>query len=239
MNLIAVTSGKGGTGKSCVAAYTGAALAKGGAKTLLIEQGRTARSLDIIIAAHNDAVFNLTDLLEEKCAFEDAVVSSSLFENLFLIPADEGIYEIADSAILIDILKNQCMEYDYVMVDGVDFSVLPPSLFDMILLVTTPDTLSVRACSGHARYLDASGAKNIRMVINHVPPQIIPIHNVQDFDDVIDIVGVQLIAVIPSSPKLQYGSNNSTLIDQQSITCDIFALLAGRIQGKHHPLLVK
>lgn len=239
MNLIAVVSGKGGTGKSCVAAYTGVALSEAGKPTLLIEQGKTAKSLDLVIAAHNEAVFDINDVLEGRCIPHKAVVPAAFTDNLFLMTAGVGPYRPADSKVFADLLKSMQREYDYVIVDGVDFDVVPPSLFDMILLVTTPDTLSARASQSLARELYAAGAEKLRLVINNVPSQVIPIMGVTDFDGLINLVGVQLIAVIPQSPKLQYCSNNAEALDEESVTIQIFDNLAARLRGQPRELIIR
>lgn len=239
MNLIAVTSGKGGAGKSCVTAYAGIALAQEGKKTLLIEQGLSVKSLDVILAAQNDAVFDLGDVLDQRCTLEKAIVPSELAEELFLLPAGSESYHRDSQTQLPALIASLGEEYDYILLDDPDFTVLPPSLFDRILLVATPDTLSVRACQNKARQLYEEGANNLRLIINNVPPQIIPIHGAQDFDDVINTIGVQLIAVIPQSPKLQYSSNNAKALDSESITIQVFDNLAARMCGQFRPLLIR
>lgn len=237
--LVAVTSGKGGTGKSCVAAYTGVALSVGGKKTLIVEMGKDSRSIDIITAAQNDSAFDLGDVLAERCDPLEAATAASFTDKLSIIPAPCGKYQKADSAQLKEIIKKLRHEFDYILVDGVDFDVLPPKFFDHIIVVTTPDTLSVRACREQVASFYGSGAESVRLVINKVPPQIIPIHGAKDFDDVIDIIGAQLIAVVPESPKLHFSANNSQMLDQESATIQVFDNLAARLRGQSRPLLIR
>lgn len=238
MYLIAITSGKGGTGKSCVTAYTGIALSESNKKTLMIEMGLSPRSLDIITAAQEDTAFDIHDVLQGHCSPHDAVAQAPYTENLYLLTAPPGRYQKPDAPAMLALIKQFRKEYDYVLIDGADFDVLPPSLFDTILMVSTPDTLSVRACREHTRELYETGAEHIRFVINNVPAEIIPIYGAEDFDDVINIVGAQLIAVIPHSPKLAYSSNNSVQQDESSITIQVFDNLAARLRGQPRPLLI-
>lgn len=240
MYKIAVASGKGGTGKSTVAAYTGMALAAVGKRTLLLELGADARSLDTITGAHEGAVFDLADVLAERCEPEKAVVPAGYGVNLFLLPAAPGAGERPKDAEQVKcLLKTLAGQYDYILADGVDFAVADPAAFDMILMVTTPDTLSVRACQDAVARLEAAGAHSIRLVINNVPPQIVPIYGARDFDDVIDQVGAQLIAVIPQSPKLHYSANNSAPLDRETATVQVFENLACRLRGQSRPLLIR
>lgn len=238
MKIIAVTSGKGGTGKSCVAAYTGVALAGTGKKVLLLEQGATTRSLDLILGVQDFAVFNLADVLENRCEAEKAIVPTGFHENLFLLPAGAVPLEPESGPALTELLASLGPAYDYILVDGVDFSMLEPPLFDLVLMVLTPDSLSVRACAQHARLLHGTGVK-LRLVINNVPARVSPVYGAEDFDDILDIVGIQLIAVIPASPKLQYSSNNAAPLHNESLTVRIFDNLAARLQGEQRPLLIR
>jgi len=239
LKCIAVTSGKGGSGKSCVAAYTGAALAKSGNRTLLLELGGTFMALDLIVGMKEQAVFDSTDVFAGRCDAQKAIVPTAIQRNLHLLPA--GLNPVADAtdADLQALLETLGKSYDFIIVDGVDFSVFSPKFADMVLQVLTPDSLCVRACAQQAVELNQAGVKQLRLVINNVPPQVLPMYGAKDFDDVIDLVGVQLIAVIPASPKLQYSSNNAQALDEESITVKVFDNLAGRLLGKRLPLLIR
>lgn len=239
VNLIAITSGKGGTGKSCVAAFTSLAMSDAKKNTLLVEMGSNARSLDIITGCQGQAAFDLSDVLEGRCELGKTIAQVPGTPSLSLIsaPLGGGYKPHAERmATLIRVLRR---EFDYILMDGVDFSIVSPQMFDTIIIVTTPDTLSVRACQEHARLLYEAGAANVRLVINDVPPQVIPIHGAQDFDDIIDMIGVQLIGVVPQSPKLHYSANNSEPIDEESITIQVFENLAARLRGQPRPLLIR
>lgn len=238
MKCIAVTSGKGGTGKSCVAAYTGAALAEEGHRTLLLELGATFRSLDLIVGMRKEAAFNSADVLLNRCEPADAIIPTAYHRNLYLLSSGLTPPDLSDAA-LRAVLRGVENEFDFVILDGVDFFQVSPGIADMILQVLTPDSLCIRACAQQAAQLFGAGARQIRLVINDVPAKVLPMYGAKDFDDVIDLVGVQLIAVIPQSPKLQYGSNNGQQLDELSITVKIFKNLAGRLQGKRLPLLIR
>jgi len=238
VKIVAVTSGKGGTGKSCVAAYTGIALAKQGQKTLLVELGASFRSLDLILGLQEQAVFDAGDLLTGGCEIEKAVLASERYGNLSLIPAGLSPAGAQHRERLEQLLQRIERRYDFVLLDGVDFSVLSPARTDTILQVLTPDSLCIRACAHQARELMDAGGR-LRLVINNVPARVLPMMGANDFDDVIDLVGVQLIAVIPTSPKLQYSSNNAQPLDEESITVKVFENLAGRLLGRNIPLLIR
>jgi len=239
VKVVAVTSGKGGTGKSVVAAYLGMALADRGQRVLLLELGSSFRSLDLITGMQNSVVLDTGDVLLRGAAVEDAAVVCDGYDgNLALLAA--GINgERCWPDQFTQLLDRLGDAYDCVVVDGVELAAMDLAQFHTILMVLTPDSLCVRACAHHARALYAGGAQNLRLVINNVPPRILPMYGAQDFDDVIDMVGAQLIGVIPASPKLQYSSNNAQPLDEETLTVKVFENMAARLMGEQRPLLVR
>lgn len=238
MKLIAVCSGKGGTGKSCVSAYTAAALAALKKKTLVIDTCHGPGSLDVILGLQDMAVFNLHDVLGNLCDIQKAILPVPGNKSLFLLPAGIPPGKTAGSISFSDMLKAVRFDYDFVIIDN------PPEGFNfkaafMTLLVTTPDTLSVRTAAQKSRELYGYGAKNVRLVINNVPPRVIPMKSFVDFDDLIDQAGARLIAIIPSSGKLQYAANNGLTLSPESLTSQVFNRLAQRIRGRQEPLLIR
>jgi septum formation inhibitor-activating ATPase MinD len=107
------------------------------------------------------------------------------------------------------------------------------------LLVTTPDTLSVRAAAQKSRELYEAGANNVRLVVNNVPARVVPMKSYRDFDDIVDQTGAQLIAVIPASQRLHHSANNGAELSRESIVPEVFLRLAERLRGKQTPLLIR
>lgn len=237
LNILAVVSGKGGAGKSCVAAYTAAALAKAGKNTLLLELGRDVRSQDVILGLPETALFHSGDAASGLCDITAA--TSRINSNLLLIPAGFSRDEPISQEGLMRILNALPRDLDFLVVDGLDPMTFPFGLTDQALLVCTPDTLCVRASTVLNQALREKGAKDIRLVINRVPPSVQPIKGVADFDELIDTVGARLLAVIPESPKLAFASNNTEPLGEDSLTPQVFQRIAQRLLGQNSPLLVK
>lgn len=238
MKLIAITSGKGGTGKSCVTAYTGMALAGRGQRVLLLELGYTFRSLDLITGIQNSVVLDVEDVLARDTDPRQAIVPCERYGNLGLLAAGiDGAPCTREQ--FTGMIRRLEPLYDYILVDGADIVTLGADLFHTVLIVVTPDSLCIRASAHHSRSLYGSGVKNMRLVINNVPPRVLPMYGAEDFDDVIDMIGAQLIAMIPASPKLQFSSNNAQPLDKESLTVQVFESLAGRIIGEQRPLLIR
>lgn len=239
LKSIAVTSGKGGSGKSCITAYTGLALAAMGHNVLLMELGSDPRSLDLILGAQDKILFDMGDVVFGTCHADKAVVRCAAHRKLYLLPAPPlprpGLVPLSQ---LQELLSNFEKDFAFILLDGADPVILSSGVINDIIAVTTPDSLCVRATSAHVDALWRSGVGSVRLIINNVPPQVLPIQGAEDFDDIIDIVGAQLLGVVPTSPKLQYSSNNAAPVSSRSITVQVFESLAGRLLGEDRPLLI-
>lgn len=236
MKCIALCSGKGGTGKSCVAAYTGAALAKAGHKTLLLELGGMHRCLDLILGVQEQTVFTSADLLAGTCSLEDATLPAEIQKDLFAVV---GPATPAGPRELGALLRSLDGKYGFVLLDGAPLASLPADRLDMAVVVATPDSLCVRACAQTSRELHEAGVRAVRLIINNVPAQVGPILGAEDFDEIIDRIGAQLLGVIPTSPKLHYSANSARPLDPESLTVQIFDNIAGRLLGQRRPLLIR
>ena len=72
--VIVVTSGKGGVGKTTTTANIGAGLADKGHKVLLIDTDIGLRNLDVVMGLENRIVYDLVDVIEERCRISQAFI---------------------------------------------------------------------------------------------------------------------------------------------------------------------
>ena len=74
--VIAVASGKGGTGKSSFCSNIAVALCAAGEKVLLIDTDAGLRSLDLILGMSNKVLFSYADVIEGKCSLKEAAITT-------------------------------------------------------------------------------------------------------------------------------------------------------------------
>ena len=107
--VIVVTSGKGGVGKTTTTANIGAGLAEKGHKVLLIDTDIGLRNLDVVMGLENRIVYDLVDVIEEKCRISQAFIKDKRCPNLVLLPAaqirDKNDVNPEQMKVLIDSLK--------------------------------------------------------------------------------------------------------------------------------------
>ena len=108
--IFAVTSGKGGVGKSTVSAGLAFAFSGLSKKTLLVDMDEGLRCLDIMLGVDSSAVFDLSDILMGK-EMADAVYKVGESNNLFLIPAPSEVGKI-DAFAFSGFVREAEKEYD-------------------------------------------------------------------------------------------------------------------------------
>lgn len=145
--IIAITSGKGGVGKTTLSASCAVALAAKGEKTLLVDGDIGLRDLDLVLGVENEVLFDVRDLWKGKCSKDDALIS--LRENLDLLPANQtNRWEDGGKKKFKKLMGELEGFYDYILIDcpagiGAGVEVLL-ELADQIVVVVEPVWTSIR-----------------------------------------------------------------------------------------------
>ncbi len=241
--VIAITSGKGGTGKSTVCSELGYALACDGKKVILLELDFGLRGLDIMLGNQDRIVYDIGDLLHGECNINQAVISSGIHPNLYLAAASASIereINLDDVELLCSGLKDY---FDYVIADlpaGISLSSLvAPKIADTVLVVTTPDPVCIRDGNKIVGSLVGYDTSNVRLIINKVDKKLIQKGMIEDLDEVIDGVGAKLIGVIPFDHNIQLAAAKGERISKKTLSAKVFYCIAKRLQGEYIPLLVE
>ena len=86
--VIVITSGKGGVGKTTTTANIGCGLAALGKKAVLVDTDIGLRNLDVVMGLENRIVYNLVDVIEGNCRMKQALIKDKKFPSqLFLLPS--------------------------------------------------------------------------------------------------------------------------------------------------------
>ena len=116
--VIVITSGKGGVGKTTTTANLGVGLAKRGKNVVLIDTDTGLRNLDLLLGLENRIMYDLVDVTEGRVPYKKALVRHKKYETLFLLPTsqikDKSAVNPAQLMVLCDELRKQ---YDYVIID--------------------------------------------------------------------------------------------------------------------------
>ncbi|MBQ5868791.1 MAG: septum site-determining protein MinD, partial [Lachnospiraceae bacterium] len=160
--VIVVTSGKGGVGKTTTSANVGTGLAMMGAKVVLIDTDIGLRNLDVVMGLENRIVYNLVDVLEGNCRMKQALIKDKRYPNLFLLPSaqtkDKSAVTPGQMQKLVDDLRE---EFDYVLLDcpaGIEQGFKNAIAgADRAFVVTTPEVSAIRDADRIIGLLEAEG----------------------------------------------------------------------------------
>ena len=147
--VIVITSGKGGVGKTTTTANVGTGLAMLGKKVVLIDTDIGLRNLDVVMGLENRIVYNLVDVVENNCRIKQALIKDKRYPNLYLLPSaqtkDKTAVTPEQMKKLADDLKE---EFDYILMDcpaGIEQGFKNAIAgADRAFVVTTPEVSSIR-----------------------------------------------------------------------------------------------
>lgn len=211
--VIVITSGKGGVGKTTSTANIGTALAKNGARVVMIDTDIGLRNLDLLMGLENRIVYTLVDVIEEKCKLQQALVKDKKLPTLSLLAAaqtrDKSAINAEQMKEICDKLKE---EFDFVLVDcpaGIEqgFQNAIAGANEAII-ITTPEMSAVRDADRIIGLLEAKEEiLSYKLVLNRVRAKMIQSNDMLGVTDVQDILSVKLLGVIPEDESIIVSTN--------------------------------
>lgn len=202
--VIAILSGKGGTGKTSVCAGLSAALAAQGEKVLCVDCDIGLRNLDISLGMSESGALSFLDVCRGSYPLEQAPVHPVWPSLHFLTaPVERGAAVTAEA--FSALMRRACGEYAYVFLDapgGMDAGFeLAAAAAGRILLVTGADPAAVRDAARIAQVLDQMGKERVRLVVNRVDKRMIAAMDLT-VDDIMDTAGLPLLGLVPEDPAV-------------------------------------
>ncbi|MBQ1410718.1 MAG: AAA family ATPase [Oscillospiraceae bacterium] len=240
--VIAVSSGKGGTGKTTLCAAVGVCLAAEGRQVLCIDVDLGLRNLDISLGMAEMAPISFADVLAGRYELQDATPHPEI-PGLFLLTSpvleqDDSI----DFAGFGRLLQSVRERFDYCLIDspagiGTGFR-LATRYADKVILVATPDPASLRDAARTADELLDMGADPVKLVVNRVTPSLFRRLR-WTVDDIMDEVGLPLLGIVPSDENvvLAAAANQPLIRRTERGAALAFLHIARRLQGQKVPLL--
>lgn len=230
---IVITSGKGGVGKSTSAASIGAGLASAGKRTLLIDMDIGLRSLDMMLGAENETVYDLIDVATGMCGIDQALYQDKHHDLLYLLPASQQTDSSAvlptDMMGLMYSLKDM---FDYILIDcpagiGRGFRNAIAAADEAILIIT-PDGISLRSAERAKQLLSLEGIDSFCLLINRVNRKN-PVHT----DECIHRLGIPVLGFIPEDPAVSKAASlGISVLDTESEAGDAFERAVRRLMGE-------
>jgi septum site-determining protein MinD len=242
--VVTVTSGKGGVGKTTAVANLAVALASNGSKVVCIDGDIGLRNLDVILGLENRIVYDIVDVIEGRCRLKQAMIKDKKLPNLYLIPAaqtrDKNAVSASDMNRLAKDLRSEC---DFVLIDspagierGFKNAIAPA---DRVLVVTNPEVSAVRDADRVIGILEAEDKGPGALIINRLNLAMVKRQEMLSADDVLDLLAVELIGIVPEDEGVLIGSNRGAPVatDPKSKAGQAFRNIARRLKGEDVPFL--
>ena len=203
--LVAVLSGKGGTGKTSVCAGVASAMAQQGLRVLCIDCDVGLRNLDIALGLSDLGSLSFLDVCDGRYDL-DMATQHPKFPDLYFLTAPVGCAASdIDTDAFSKMLDQAREQYDYIFLDapaGIEegFS-LAAKAADRVVLVTGPDPAAIRDAARAGQILELMGKTNVRLVVNRISKKLADYISLT-VDDIMDQAGLPLLGLVPEDPNV-------------------------------------
>ncbi len=241
--VIVVTSGKGGVGKTTTTANIGTGLAKLGKTVVLIDTDIGLRNLDVVMGLENRIVYNLVDVVEGNCRIKQALIKDKRNPNLYLLPSaqtkDKNAVSPEQMKKLADELKD---EFDYILMDcpagieqGFKNAIAGAT---RALVVTTPEVSAVRDADRIIGLLEAENMEKTELIVNRIRPDMVKREDMMSSEDVVDVLRIDLIGVVPDDENIVISTNKGEpLVGTDTLAGQAYMNISKRVIGEDVPWL--
>ena len=240
--IIVITSGKGGVGKTTTSANVGTGLAILGKKVVLIDTDIGLRNLDVVMGLENRIVYNLVDVVEGNCRMKQALIKDKRYPNLFLLPSaqtrDKSAVNPGQMVKLVEDLRD---DFDYILLDcpaGIEQGFQNAIAgADRALVVTTPEVSAIRDADRIIGLLEAADMKSIDLIVNRIRMDMVRRGDMMSLDDVMDILAVNVIGAVPDDEDIVIATNQGEpLVGMGTRAGQAYMDICRRIAGEEIPL---
>ena len=241
--VIVITSGKGGVGKTTTTANVGTGLAQLDKKVVLIDTDIGFRNLDVVMGLENRIVYNLVDVIEGNCRIKQALIKDKKYPNLFLLPSaqtrDKSSVNPEQMKKLIEDLRE---DFDYILLDcpaGIEQGFQNAIAgAERALVVTTPEVSAIRDADRIIGLLEANEIGRTELIVNRLRMDMVKRGDMMSVKDVCEILAINLIGAVPDDEQIVISTNQGEpLVGSDCLAGKAYQNICHRILGEEVPFL--
>ena len=249
--IIVVTSGKGGVGKTTSSASIACGLAKAGKKTVVIDFDVGLRNLDLIMGCERRVVYDFVNVVHGEASLKQALIKDKRFDNLYVLAASQTRDKDALTREGVEkVLKDLAAEgFDYILCDspaGIEKGAYLAMYYaDRAVVVVNPEVSSVRdsdrilgLLASKTQKAEAGEHITEHLLLTRYNPARVEKGEMLSIGDVEEILGLKVVGVIPESPEVLQSSNsgNPVILDENSDAGQAYTDAVARILGEDRPM---
>ncbi len=250
-NIIVVTSGKGGVGKTTSSAALSMGFAMRGHKTVVIDFDIGLRNLDIIMGCERRVVYDFINVINGEANLRQALIKDKRIAELFILPASQTRDKDALTLDGVEKVFNElAKEFEYIICDspaGIESGAMMAMHFaDHAIIVTNPEVSSVRdsdrilgiLASKTKRAIDGKAPVQEHLLLTRYNPDRVERGEMLSVQDVNEILAIPLIGIIPESKSVLKASNTGTpvILDELSDAGSAYQDAIARFLGEDRPM---
>jgi septum site-determining protein MinD len=250
-NIIVITSGKGGVGKTTSSAAISMGLAMRGHKTVVIDFDIGLRNLDVIMGCERRVVYDFINVINGEATLRQALIKDKRIPDLFILPASQTRDKDALTLEGVEkIFSELSKDFDYIVCDspaGIEAGALMAMHFaDHAVIVTNPEISSVRdsdrilgiLASKTKRAIDGKDPIKEHLLITRYNLERVSQGEMLSVQDINDILAINLIGIIPESNSVLKASNTGApvVLDKDSDAGKAYQDSIARFLGETVPM---
>lgn len=236
--IIVITSGKGGVGKTTTTANIGVGLARLGKRVVVIDTDLGLRNLDVVMGLENRIVYNLVDVIAGNCRMKQALIKDKRYDDLFLLPSAQTKDKTSVSPEQMKKLTSELSEsFDYVLLDcpaGIEQGFRNAIAgADRALVVTTPEVSAIRDADRIIGLLEANELQKTELIVNRLRMDMVKRGDMMSVDDVCDILAIPLLGAVPDDEHIVISTNQGEpLVGSDCLAGQAYSNICRRILGE-------
>ena len=249
--IIVVTSGKGGVGKTTSSASIAIGLARQGKRTAVVDFDVGLRNLDLIMGCERRVVYDLVNVVQGEASLKQALIKDKRFDNLYVLAASQTRDKDALTTEGVErVLKELADDgFEYIICDspaGIEKGAFLAMYFaDRAIVVVNPEVSSVRDSDRVIGLLQSKTrrAENGERVQEHLlltrySPARVETGEMLSITDVEEVLGLKTIGVIPESGDVLNASNKGepVILSAESNAGQAYDDAVARLLGQERPM---